>query len=81
MWPLPWASVSLQEHQRKYKDICKIIQDLENNIAVPEFRLVRGILCKQTKAHVNPLKICLPQDLVRSIVQFYHDSDLIIKVI
>lgn len=76
MWYLPWARVSLQGHQRRDREFSKIIQDIESNVDVPDYRLVRGILCKRTRVHVNPLKICLPQDLVKCIIQFYHDSDL-----
>ena len=76
LWHLPWLKESIGSHQREDDQLKEIIEKLEKKQTVPDFMLVNKILCKRTRARANPIKICVPKQLVPNLISYYHNYEL-----
>ena len=74
LWNLPWLSKSIKEYQILDSDLKAIIQKLKSKEPVKDYLLVNDILCKTTRARVNPVKICMPKELTQHVIAYYHSS-------
>jgi hypothetical protein len=76
VWNLPWLRVSIKDHQLQDPILSGIINRLLGKEEIKDYVLVNGVLCKRTKARVNPVKICIPKSLSQNLIEYYHLYEL-----
>jgi hypothetical protein len=65
----------MKEHQRRDAKLSNIIQRINKKEDVKDYLLVNGLLCKRTRARINPVKICVPQSLTNNVISYYHSFE------